>query len=238
MDTLTALIKTEISNKYGTLANFSKKSGIPYSTLANALIKGVGGTGYNTVLKICDLLGIKQANETDRIYFNDEFKSFYEKLTELDKAGIHTVCTVLNVEYRRVKGLEDPEVRGLHGIEYAVDKPMISEEELAQFVRKAKKKNRTWSSWEKNEDKGEDEETVEEENKEYSTVFELRTSHALSQDAFGKLIGVTAVSVAAYEKGRRFPSKRVARKIHEVFGVWVPTTKDQTGDDESEEDEE
>ena len=232
MDTLTALIKTEISNKYGTLANFSKQSGIPYSTLANALIKGIGGTGYNTVLKICDLLGIKQDNETNRIYFNDEFKDFYEKLTELDKAGIHTVCTVLNVEYQRCMGADDPDVKGFSGIEYAEDKPMISEEELAQFVRKAKKKNRTWSSWETTP-AGEDTEEENEADKVYSTVYELRSSRSLSQEAFGKLIGVTAVSVASYEKGRRFPSKRVAKKIHDVFGVWVPT-KDSVTDEEKE----
>ena len=227
MDTLTALVKTEISNKYGTLANFSKQSGIPYSTLANALIKGVGGTSYTTVLKICDLLGIKQANENSRIYFNEEFRDFYEKLTELDKAGIHTVCTVLNVEYQRCKGQTDPQVKGFQGIEFAVDKPMISEEELQQFVRKAKKKNRTWSSWKNIDIEGEgDGDGQEEENKTFTTVYDIRTSRSMSQDAFGRLIGVTAASVASYEKGRRFPSSRVARRIHDIFGEWVRTAKD------------
>ena len=73
-------------------------SGIPYSTLSNALAKGIGGTSYDTVMKICRTLGLKQAYDSDVVLFNREFNDIYTKLTQLDDQGVHTVCAVLNVE--------------------------------------------------------------------------------------------------------------------------------------------
>ncbi len=101
MDSITELIKTEIKKQYGTLKKFSVVSEIPYSTLTNALTKGVGGTSYNTVIKICKLLNIRQSNDSDLVLFNQEFHDFYVKLTALDEKGRHTVDTVLTMEYDR-----------------------------------------------------------------------------------------------------------------------------------------
>ena len=52
MDSITNLIKSEIKRQYKSLRQFSEQSGIPYSTLSNALTKGIGGTSYDTVVKM------------------------------------------------------------------------------------------------------------------------------------------------------------------------------------------
>ncbi len=41
---------------------FVEKSGIPYSTRSNALAKGVGGSSYDTVVKICRYLQLEQGS--------------------------------------------------------------------------------------------------------------------------------------------------------------------------------
>ncbi len=120
MDSITLLIKNEIKAQYKTLSRFSEASGIPYSTLSNALSKGVGGTSYETVVKICQMLNIKQAYDSDLVLFNSEFHDLYSKLTQLDEQGVHTVCTVLNVEYSRCMGDDaKPTVKAFNGIGYA-----------------------------------------------------------------------------------------------------------------------
>ena len=52
MDSITILIRDEIKRQYKSVKKFSEVSGIPYSTLSNALTKGVGGTSYDTVIRI------------------------------------------------------------------------------------------------------------------------------------------------------------------------------------------
>ena len=101
LDSITLLIKNEIKAQYKSIRKFSKESGIPYSTLSNALSKGVGGTSYDTVVKICQLLNIKQSYDEDIILFNNKFHDIYSKLTMLDERGLHTICAVLDVEYTR-----------------------------------------------------------------------------------------------------------------------------------------
>ena len=120
MDSITLLIKNEIKKQYKSISKFSEVSGVPYSTLSNALAKGVGGTSYDTVVKICKLLNIKQAYDSDLVLFNSEFHDIYSKLTQLDEQGVHTVCTVLNVEYSRCASEDkDATVKAFNGIGYA-----------------------------------------------------------------------------------------------------------------------
>ena len=120
LDSITALIKNEIKSQYKSLSKFAEASGIPYSTLSNALSRGVGGTSYDTVIKICKMLNIKQAYDSDIVLFNNEFHDIYSKLTQLDEQGVHTVCTVLNVEYSRCVDKEsDSSVKAFNGIGYA-----------------------------------------------------------------------------------------------------------------------
>ena len=78
MDSITLLIKNEIKSQYKSIRKFSEESGIPYSTLSNALSKGVGGTSYDTVLKICQILNIKQSYNKDIVLFNNKFRHLVE----------------------------------------------------------------------------------------------------------------------------------------------------------------
>ena len=137
MDSITNLIKTEIKRQYGSVQKFSEASLIPYSTLSNILSKGVGGPAYDTVNKICKMLNIKQAYDSDLVLFNEEFYDIYKKLTELDEIGVHTVCSILNVEYMRCKGNSDASVKGLKGIGYVTDAP-FDETRIQALVKKVK----------------------------------------------------------------------------------------------------
>lgn len=120
LDSITTLIKNEIKAQYKTVRKFSEASGIPYSTLSNALSKGIGGTSYETVVKICRLLNLKQVYDSDIVLFNKEFHDIYTKLTQLDDQGVHTVCAVLNAEYARCTPPdEEPSVKAFGGIGYA-----------------------------------------------------------------------------------------------------------------------
>lgn len=139
MDSITKMIKKEIKTQYKSVSKFSEVSGIPYSTLSNALSKGVGGTSYDTVVKICSLLGIKQAYDSDIVLFNSEFHDIYQKLTCLDEQGVHTVCAVLNAEYNRCSDEDDEAVaKGFKGIGYATAPPAFDEERVNSLVKKVK----------------------------------------------------------------------------------------------------
>ena len=120
MDSITELIKTEVKKQYKSVRQFSEKSGIPYSTLSNAFSKGIGGTSYDTVLKICKMLNLKQVYDADLTIFNDKFFEVCSMLSELDEQGVHTVKTVLTVEYNRCNsGKEEPVVKAHNGLSFA-----------------------------------------------------------------------------------------------------------------------
>lgn len=144
MDSITALIKNEIKAQYKNIKKFSEASGIPYSTLSNALSKGIGGTSYDTVVKICQMLNIKQAADSDIVLFNEQFHDIYSRLIQLDEQGVHTVCTVLNVEYNRcVNDSINPSIKAFNGIGYAAqsDGP-FDPERVQTLVDKVQKNER------------------------------------------------------------------------------------------------
>lgn len=51
-------LKTIILEKYGSIRNFSKQSGIPYSTINNIFERGFDSLGIGTAIKICDCLNV------------------------------------------------------------------------------------------------------------------------------------------------------------------------------------
>ncbi len=120
MDSITKLIKSEIKKQYKSVLQFSEKSGIPYSTLSNALSKGIGGTSYDTVIKICNLLNIKHIYDADLSLFNEQFYDICKMLSELDEQGVHTVKTVLTIEHDRCINADDStRIRAFNGISFA-----------------------------------------------------------------------------------------------------------------------
>ena len=120
VDNITKLIKSEIKRQYKSVRKFSEASGIPYSTLSNALTKGIDGTSYGTVIKICKLLNLKQAYDVDLTVFNDQFHEICSMLAVLDEQGVHTVKTILSVEYNRCTSENtSPSVKGYNGLSVA-----------------------------------------------------------------------------------------------------------------------
>jgi len=129
LDSITNLIKTEIKRQYKSVRQFSEKSGIPYSTLSNALSKGIGGTSYDTVIKICNLLNLKHVYDADLTIFNEQFYDICHMLSELDEQGVHTVKTVLTIEHNRCSSAnEHGQARAFNGLSFAGKQFQTSEE--------------------------------------------------------------------------------------------------------------
>ena len=101
MDKITKLIRSEIKKQYKSVHKFSEKSGIPYSTISNALSRGVGGTSYDTVIKICNILNLKQAYDVDLTVFNEHCYEILTNLSALDEQAIHTLKIISKNEYER-----------------------------------------------------------------------------------------------------------------------------------------
>ena len=140
MDSMTSMIKAEIKRQYGSVARFAEASGIPYGTVSNSLARGVGGTAYDTVAKMCKFLGIRQAYDDDSVLFNQEFYDVYRKLTSLDEMGVHTVCSVLNVEYQRCQERDDPTVKGYNGSSIVKKDIQVDEKKVRELIRKTQEK--------------------------------------------------------------------------------------------------
>ncbi len=104
MDELTMLIKTEIKRKYKSVRQFSEAIGVPQSTIISALRKGIGGTSFDTVVKICRALGIKLPSSTSLV-MDREKSELLEYFTELDERGKYAVKAVCNVELLRCRNV-------------------------------------------------------------------------------------------------------------------------------------
>ena len=132
---MTEEIKNGIKAHYQSLRKFAEESDIPYSTLTNCLSKGISGTAYSTVAKICNMLDIKQETDTDLETFDEKYDDLYRKLTALDKMGIHTVETILDVETTRCER-EKAQVRHFNGLGYGDgEQPNPDEDRIRKLVR-------------------------------------------------------------------------------------------------------
>ncbi|MBR3867679.1 MAG: hypothetical protein IKM66_00040 [Clostridia bacterium] len=103
MDELTLLIKKNIKSKYSSTRKFAEELGIPQTTIVSAVKNGVGGTAFTTVCKMCKALGIRIVNGIYPVAVTDTTRQLIEKLSKLDEKGIHTVTTVLEMEYVRCR---------------------------------------------------------------------------------------------------------------------------------------
>ncbi len=101
MDELTQLIKKNIKQKYSSTRRFSEELGIPQTTIVSAIKNGISGTAFTTVCKMCNALDIKLMNGVYPVVVSDATTNLIERLSKLDEKGIHTVTTVLEMEYIR-----------------------------------------------------------------------------------------------------------------------------------------
>lgn len=101
MDNFSELVFTEIKKQYHSVRKFAMEIGIPQTTIASALKNGIGGTSYDTVVKICKVLDIKLVNYDTPIKLDDDTIDFLQKYNSLDHLGSHAVSSLLDLEYMR-----------------------------------------------------------------------------------------------------------------------------------------
>lgn len=132
MDELTQLIKKNIKYKYSSTRRFSEELGIPQTTIVSAIKNGVSGTAFTTVCKMCNALDIKLVNGIYPVVVSDTTRNLIERLSKLDEKGIHTVTTVLEMEYIRCQteaeavAIAEKNAR----IEAAKNNPIISADQI------------------------------------------------------------------------------------------------------------
>lgn len=104
MDALTELIRTEIKRQYKSVRKFAIDMGIAPSTLISALNKGIGGTSFDTVVNICEVLGIKTVLSEKPIYLDQNTRTIIEGYNALDERGKHSINMMLQLELMRCSG--------------------------------------------------------------------------------------------------------------------------------------
>lgn len=104
MDELTMTVKSEIKRQYKSVRQFAAAMDIPQSTIISALRKGIGGTSFDTVVKICSALGIKLSMNSG-VFMDKEKEELLDYFSELDDRGKYTVKAVCNVELLRCRNV-------------------------------------------------------------------------------------------------------------------------------------
>ena len=104
MDELTMTIKNEIKRQYKSVRQFAAALDIPQSTIISARRKGIGGTAFDTVVKMCSALGIKLSINSG-LFMDKEKTELLEVFSELDDRGRNTVKSVCNVELLRCRNI-------------------------------------------------------------------------------------------------------------------------------------
>ena len=103
MDNLTKVVRDEISRQYRSVRQFAFAVDIPLSTINIALHNGVGGSSFDTVMRICKILGIKAMSDDAALYLTDDTERLLTQYAKLDDYGRHTISSVMQVEYDRCK---------------------------------------------------------------------------------------------------------------------------------------
>ncbi len=104
MDELTMMIKNEIKHKYKSVRQFASAVNIPQSTIISAMRKGIGGTSFDTVVKMCSALDIKLSMNSG-IFMDKEMTELLESFGELDDRGKNSVRSVCSVELLRCRNI-------------------------------------------------------------------------------------------------------------------------------------
>ena len=110
MDNLTRIIREEIGKQYKSVRQFAFAVGVPLSTVNSALHNGVGGSSFDTVLRLCKVLGIKALGDDAAFYLTDDTEKLLTQYARLDDYGRHTISAVMQVEYDRCTELSKPDL--------------------------------------------------------------------------------------------------------------------------------
>jgi len=98
---LTETISNEIKKQYKSIRKFSEATGIAQTTIVSALKKGIGGTAYDTVVKICSCLHIGLVNYESHIVMTNDVVDLTNIYNCLDEKGMHAVMAFAAMEYDR-----------------------------------------------------------------------------------------------------------------------------------------
>lgn len=97
---LMKLIKT----KFRSLRNFSVESGIPNSTLNSMFKKGLSGTSFDTVLKVCSILDCDIYALVDSApYISAEDRAFFSDYLRLNDSDKKLVNVIVNHQLNSIK---------------------------------------------------------------------------------------------------------------------------------------
>ena len=107
MDNLTKIVRDEISRQYRSVRQFAFAVGVPLSTINSALHNGVGGSSFDTVVQMCQGLGIKALSDDAAFFLTDDTEQLLTQYAALDDYGRHTVASVMEVEDKRCCGKDD-----------------------------------------------------------------------------------------------------------------------------------
>ena len=107
MNELSNIICEEIKKQYKSARKFADEIGIAQTTIVSAMKSGFKGTAYETVVKICEKLGIELINYSGHIVMTDDVINLINMYNSLDEKGAHAVMAFAAMEFNRSKGNDD-----------------------------------------------------------------------------------------------------------------------------------
>ena len=107
MTELSQLIETEIKKQFKSTRKFAEEIGVAQTTVVSAIKSGLKGTAYETVLKMCEKLGIELINYHSHIVMTDDVLNLINMYNSLDEKGAHAVMAFASMEFNRSKGNDD-----------------------------------------------------------------------------------------------------------------------------------
>lgn len=116
--TIEEKLKECILSKYKSIRDFTIKANIPYSTIENALKRGISGTSVSTVIKICELLNIDTESLAKglivprtapdaTINFSSKENLLVNKYRQLDIHGQKAIEAITDIELERETNSEE-----------------------------------------------------------------------------------------------------------------------------------
>ena len=107
MNELSAIIAEEIKKQYKSTKKFAEEIGVAQTTVTSAIKTGLKGTAYETVIKMCEKLGIELVNYRSHIVMTDDVINLINMYNSLDEKGAHAVMAFASMEFNRSRGNDD-----------------------------------------------------------------------------------------------------------------------------------
>ena len=107
MNELSHLIEAEIKKQFKSTRKFAEEIGVAQTTVVSAIKTGLKGTAYETVIKMCEKLGIELINYRSHIVMTDDVINLINMYNSLDEKGAHAVMAFASMEFNRSKGNDD-----------------------------------------------------------------------------------------------------------------------------------